>query len=67
MTRKKAFVFELDNVLYPEKDYFFQIYYLFANLLEYTELNNATKTTDLMLTRILRKERVRYLMSWLPN
>ncbi|RYY34080.1 MAG: haloacid dehalogenase, partial [Sphingobacteriaceae bacterium] len=28
--RKQAFVFELDNVLYPEKDYLFQVYYLFA-------------------------------------
>lgn len=35
--RKKAFVFELDNVLYPEKDYLLQVYYLFANFLEYTE------------------------------
>lgn len=34
---KRAFVFELDNVLYPEKDYLLQVYYLFANLLEYTE------------------------------
>lgn len=36
-TDKKAFIFELDNVLYPEKDYLLQVYYLFANLLEYTE------------------------------
>ena len=28
--RKKAFIFELDNVLYPEKDYIYQVYYLFA-------------------------------------
>lgn len=34
---KKAFFFELDNVLYPEKDYLLQVYYLFANLLEYIE------------------------------
>lgn len=34
---KKAFIFELDNVLYPEKDYLLQVYYLFAHLLEYTE------------------------------
>jgi phosphoglycolate phosphatase-like HAD superfamily hydrolase len=48
-SRKKAFVFELDDVLFPGKDYYYQIYYLFANLLEYTELNNAAKTTDLMV------------------
>ena len=47
--RKKAFIFELDDVLYPAKDYYYQIYYLFANLLEYTELNSADKTTELMI------------------
>ncbi|TZF84747.1 HAD family hydrolase [Pedobacter sp. BS3] len=35
--KKSAFIFELDNVLYPEKDYLLQIYYLFANFLEYVE------------------------------
>ncbi|WP_423148137.1 HAD family hydrolase [Rubrolithibacter danxiaensis] len=34
---KKAFVFELDNVIYPEKDYLLQVYYLFASFIEYTE------------------------------
>ena len=34
---KEAFIFELDNVLYPEKDYLLQVYYLFAAFLEYTE------------------------------
>lgn len=47
--RKKAYIFELDNVLFPAKDYYYQIYYLFANLLEYTELNNAANTTELMI------------------
>ncbi|MGB4774222.1 MAG: HAD hydrolase-like protein [Daejeonella sp.] len=35
--RKQAFIFELDDVLYPEKDYLLQVYYLFANFIEYTE------------------------------
>jgi FMN phosphatase YigB (HAD superfamily) len=39
--RKKGFIFELDNVLFPEKDYLFQVYYLFAGYLEYTEMLNA--------------------------
>lgn len=39
--RKTAFIFELDNVLYPEKDYLYQVYYLFANMIEYTELWDA--------------------------
>src|SRR3546814_13229661 len=34
---KKALLFEVDNVLFPEKDYLLQVYYLFAHLLEYTE------------------------------
>ncbi|MDB5158173.1 MAG: dUMP phosphatase, partial [Mucilaginibacter sp.] len=46
---KSAFVFELDNVIYPEKDYFFQVYYLFASFLEYTELFDAKVMTDLMV------------------
>jgi HAD superfamily hydrolase (TIGR01509 family) len=46
--RKKAFLFELDNVLYPEKDYLLQVYYLFANLIEYTELYDAKAMLGLM-------------------
>ncbi len=34
---KKAFIFELDNVLYPEKDYLLQVYYLFSNFIESIE------------------------------
>ncbi len=48
--RKTAFIFELDNVIYPEKDYLFQVYYLFASLLEYTELIDAKKATDFLVT-----------------
>jgi phosphoglycolate phosphatase-like HAD superfamily hydrolase len=48
-SRKTAFIFELDDVIYPGKDYLFQVYYLFASLLEYTELIDAKKATDLMV------------------
>lgn len=34
---KKAIFFELDNVLYPKRDYDLQVYYLFANFIEYLE------------------------------
>lgn len=34
---KNAFIFELDDVLFPKQDYIIQVYYLFANLLEYAE------------------------------
>jgi FMN phosphatase YigB (HAD superfamily) len=47
--RKTAFIFELDDVLYPEKDYLYQVYYLFASLLEYTEFIDAKETTNLMI------------------
>src|ERR1022692_756396 len=47
--RKKAFIFELDDVLYPEKDYLFQVYYIFASLLEYTEFIDAKETTNMMI------------------
>lgn len=36
-SRKKAFIFELDNVIYPERDYLLQVYYLFSNFIEFTE------------------------------
>jgi phosphoglycolate phosphatase-like HAD superfamily hydrolase len=47
-SRKKAFVFELDDVLYPEKDYLLQVYYLFAGFMEYTELFDAKVMLKLM-------------------
>jgi FMN phosphatase YigB (HAD superfamily) len=50
---KSAFVFELDNVIYPEKDYLYQVYYLFASFLEYTELLDAKLITDLMVATYL--------------
>jgi phosphoglycolate phosphatase-like HAD superfamily hydrolase len=46
---KTAFIFELDNVIYPEKDFLYQVYYLFASVLEYVELINAKDVTDLMV------------------
>lgn len=35
---KKAFIFELDDVLFPKKDYDLQVYYLFAAFLEFQEV-----------------------------
>ena len=35
--QKKAFVFDLDNTLYPEKDYLFQVYYMVVQFIEYQE------------------------------
>ncbi|MCO5948120.1 HAD family hydrolase [Mucilaginibacter flavidus] len=53
--RKQAFIFELDDVLYPEKDYLFQVYYLFSGLLEYTTLIDARQTTDLMVNTYINE------------
>jgi FMN phosphatase YigB (HAD superfamily) len=47
--KHSAIIFELDNVIYPEKDYLFQVYYLFASLIEYLELHDAKVLTDLMI------------------
>jgi phosphoglycolate phosphatase-like HAD superfamily hydrolase len=41
LQEKDSFFFELDNVIYPEKDYFLQVYYLFAQFMEYGEQLNA--------------------------
>lgn len=41
LQEKQSFVFELDNVVYPEKDYFLQVYYLFAQFMEYGEQLDA--------------------------
>lgn len=51
--RKTVFIFELDDVLYPEKDYLYQVYYLFASLLEYAEFVDAKKTTDFLINAYL--------------
>ena len=36
-SHKTVFIFELDHVLIPQKDYDLQVYYLFANFIEYFE------------------------------
>ncbi len=49
INKYKAYIFGLDNVIYPEKDYLFQVYYLFASFIEYIELFDAKILTDLMV------------------
>lgn len=34
---KSVYVFEIDDVLYPKRDYLLQVYYLFSNFVEFTE------------------------------
>jgi len=38
---RQAFIFEIDDVLYPQKDYLLQVYYLFAQFIEYAEQISA--------------------------
>lgn len=61
--RKEAFIFELDDVLYPEKDYLFQVYYLFAAMLEYTLLIDAKEATDMMINTYLSEGKARVFNS----
>jgi len=45
---KQIVIFELDDVLFPAKDYLLQVYYLFAQFIEYTEQKNAQPILDFM-------------------
>jgi len=45
---KQAFVFGLDDVLYPVKDYQLQVYYLFAQFIEYGEQIDAQEIIRFM-------------------
>lgn len=41
--QKSVYVFEIDDVLYPQRDYLLQVYYLFSNFVEYTEGRSLAK------------------------
>ncbi|MFC3559395.1 HAD family hydrolase [Pedobacter jamesrossensis] len=45
---KQLIIFELDDVLFPAKDYLLQVYYLFAQFIEYTEQKNAQSILNFM-------------------
>ncbi|GGI23487.1 HAD family hydrolase [Pedobacter mendelii] len=45
---KQIFIFELDDVLFPAKDYLLQVYYLFSQFIEYSEQKNAQSILDFM-------------------
>lgn len=50
-TDKKMYLFELDEVLFPEKDYCLQIYYLFAQFVAFTEARAVAEP----LTRYMKE------------
>jgi FMN phosphatase YigB (HAD superfamily) len=51
----QAFIFELEDVLYPAKDYWLQVYYLFAQFIEYGEQIDASAII-LFMEKIYREE-----------
>lgn len=40
---KSVYAFEIDDVLFPRREYILQVYYLFSNFIEYTEGNLLAK------------------------
>lgn len=48
ISENDAFIFGFDNVLYPEKDFFLQVYYLFGQFVEYSEQTDAKGIVDFM-------------------
>ncbi|MES2826625.1 MAG: HAD hydrolase-like protein [Bacteroidota bacterium] len=48
LDQNDAFIFELDNVVYPEKDFYLQVYYLFSHFLEYSEQISAIEVLGFM-------------------
>ena len=53
LSTKHAFIFELDNVIYPEKDYLLQVYYLYAQFIEYQEHISAADIIKYMEAALL--------------
>jgi hypothetical protein len=49
----EVFVFDLDEVIFPKKDFLLQVYYLFAQFVEYTEQLSATEILTFMKTYYL--------------
>lgn len=53
---KKLYLFELDNVLYPKQDFLLQIYYLFAQFVEFNEARPlAAELPDFMKKVLLEQ------------
>ena len=48
LAENQAFIFELDNVIYPKKDYLLQVYYLFAQFMEYDAQISALEIVEFM-------------------
>lgn len=55
LKEKEAFIFELNEVIFPEKDYYLQVYYLFGQFIEYAEQLNAADIVAFMQASYLEK------------
>lgn len=55
LQEKEAFIFELNQVIFPEKDYYLQVYYLFGQFIEYAEQFNAAEIVAFMQEYYLEK------------
>lgn len=55
--QKKAFVFDLDNTLYPEKDYLYQVYYMVGQFIEYQETFDHQLITKYLINEFETKGR----------
>lgn len=56
---KKAYIFDLDNTLYPEKDYLYQIYYMIGQFVEYQETYEHDKVTKFLIDEFEKSGRVK--------
>lgn len=55
--KKKVFVFDLDNTLYPEKDYLYQVYYMIGQFIEYHETFDHEIITKYLINEFENKGR----------
>ncbi|TDS15870.1 HAD family hydrolase [Sphingobacterium paludis] len=53
---RSVYMFEIDDVLIPKRDYLLQVYYLFANFVEYTEGRELSKELLGYLTMVFEAE-----------
>lgn len=48
LQKYESFLFEFDDVLYPQKDYLLQVYYLFSQFIEYAEQKDSIEILEFM-------------------
>ena len=53
----KALVLDLDNTIYPEKDYLFQVYYLIGQFVEFQEGVSREQVTQFLVNEFLSNGR----------